>query len=207
MAKIGFSEAARLAGVSRQHLYRMADAGEISVIKELLPGKTGEHPKDFKQLIDVSELQRVFSGLTGKVTPNVTQWTVVDTSCDSSDRSLDTVDTSDYSRLEAELIAAKQLLRDKEEQLKKAEEREEWLRKQVDETQNVVKLLGHSRPVEVDEADYVPVVEFDKAVDAVKKLKAEREKSNIERNKEVVRLEAELAREKNKGFFARLFGK
>lgn len=196
MAKIGFSEAARLVGVSRQHLYKMADAGEISVSKELLPGKTGESTKDFKQLVDVSELQRVFGGLTG-------QLSTVDTS-------LDTVDNEDYNRLEAELIAARQLLRDKEEQLKKSEEREEWLRKQVDETQNVVKLLGHSRPVEVDKADYVPVEEFNKVVGVVERLRAERDERNADRKKEANRLErlaAELEREKNKGFFARVFGK
>src|SRR5476651_313262 len=114
MATVGFSEAAKLAGVSRQHLYKMADAGQISIIKELLPGKTGADQKDFKRLIDLAELQRVFPKLT-----------LNDTSGRHEVTPGDTRDDTGYMVLEAELSAARQLLREREEQLRQAQEREE----------------------------------------------------------------------------------
>lgn len=183
MATVGFSEAAKLAGVSRQHLYKMADAGQISIVKEILPGKSGDNPKDFRRAIDVAELHRVFGQLTAG---------------DSVERQLITPDDSekdsDYRVLEAELNAARQLLRDREDQLRQAQEREEWLKKQVDETQNVVKLLGHSMPEKPEPAeDMIPAEEYQKAM--------ENGQAQIDR------LVNALEREKNRGFWSRLFGK
>lgn len=181
MATVGISEAARLAGVSRQHIYKMVEKGEISVVKELTPGKSGDDPKDYRQLVDVSELQRVFGKLaTG------------DNSVDIQNRQpLTPVDSpvdSEFARMEAELLAAKQLLREREDQLRKAEEREDWLKKQVDETQNIVKLLGNSKPAEKP-AETRKVVSQEK----YDKLKEQ--------------AEAEVERLQNRGFFSRLFNK
>lgn len=59
MTKVSISEAARLAGVSRQTLYRKIDAGEITV----------ERDGDSVQ-IDLSELLRVFGDLKMPGTPD-----------------------------------------------------------------------------------------------------------------------------------------
>lgn len=145
MAAVGFSQAAALAGVSRQHLYKMADAGQISVIKELLPGRTGDNPKDYRQVIDVSELQRVFGQLK--------------TVSDFADKP--SAQEAVVMTLELELRAAQQMLRERDEQLRKAEEREEWLKKQVRETQSVIKLLGYSKQ---PDQDFVSKEKYEKTV-------------------------------------------
>ncbi len=61
MAKVSISEAARLAGVSRSHLYAsFINTGKISV--ETIEDATGKPQKQ----IDTSELQRVFGNLKPK---------------------------------------------------------------------------------------------------------------------------------------------
>lgn len=187
MATVGISEAARLAGVSRQHIYKLVEKGEISVIKELTPGKSGDNPKDYRQFVDVSELQRVFGQLSlgAGFVDNSNQPPITPV-----DRPVD----SEFARIEAELLLAKQLLRERDDQLRKAEEREEWLKKQVDETQNVVKLLGHSKSAEAE--NMVPREEFDQLFQVGRE--------------QLKTLEAEnraLKRRANRGFFARVFNK
>lgn len=172
MAMVGFTEAAKLAGVSRQHLYKMADTGQISVIKELLPGKVGDSPKDYRQFIDASELKRVFGQLSVE---------------EFSENSI----SLRPELLEVELNAARHLLREREEQLRQAQEREEWLKKQVDETQGVVKLLGHSKQTEAED-----VVSAEKFNQAMKKGQ-----------QQIDKLVNELDRTKSRGFFARIFNK
>jgi excisionase family DNA binding protein len=184
MATVGISEAARLVGVSRQHIYKMVEKGEISVVKELKPGKSGDDPTDYRQLVDVSELQRVFGNLS-----------TVDSSVDSRNRQpitpFDSPVDSEFVRMEADLLSGKQLLREREEQLRKAEEREAWLKKQVDETQNIVKLLGHSKPADTEST--VPAAKHDQVV------------KNGRR--QITELQSELEKLKSRGFFARLFNK
>lgn len=176
MAAVGFSQAAALAGVSRQHLYKMADAGQISVARELLPGRAGDNPRDFRQVIDISELQRVFGQL----------------------KTVEAVDTNeapgaDILTLESELKATRDLLRNREEQLRKSEEREEWLKKQIDETQGVIKLIGYSKQPEQDSQNVVSRDEYDKMIAEAKGI--------------IKNLRQQLKQEKNRGFFSRLFYK
>lgn len=178
MATVGFTEAAKLAGVSRQHLYKLADAGQISVGKELLPGKTGDNPKDFRQTIDVSELQRVFGQLTA-----------VDTTDQSTNTDANSGNGSKYALLEAELSAVRQLLRQREEELRKAEEREGWLRNQITESQSVVKLISHLKPL--PGGQMIPLENHQKIIKIGQA--------------QINRLVAELEYEKKRGFWSRLF--
>lgn len=129
MAPVGFSEAARLAGVSRQHLYRLAEAGQLSVSKDLLPGKTGEDPAHYRQCVDTAELQRVFGPLgdAGEAPPG----------------------DALASSLQGELANLRALLQDRDAQLQEAREREAWLRQQINEVQSMTKLLGHTQPADV----------------------------------------------------------
>jgi hypothetical protein len=172
MAVVGFSRAAALAGVSRQHLYKMADAGQISVTRELLPGRAGDNPRDFRQMIDISELQRVFGQI-------------------KTSEAIDTKEVQDANilALESELKATRDLLRDREEQLRKSEEREEWLKKKIDETQGVIKLIGHSQPRE----EVIPVEKYRKAMRVGQA--------------QIDKLLDELEAEQSKGFWGRLFNR
>lgn len=170
-----------MAGVSRQHLYKMADAGQISVGKELLPGKSGDNPRDYRQVIDVSELQRVF----GPLKP------------DNAKPS-----APDILALASELKAAQEMLHDREEQLRKAEEREAWLKKQIEETQNVIKLLGHSKSEQVSE----PAPESEQ--EPILTVPKERYDAKIAEARQIIRtLRGELTAAQNRGFWARLFNR
>lgn len=166
MASVGISEAARLAGVSRQHLYKMVQAGQISVNKELLPGKEGSSPKDYRQFIDVSELQRVFGQLfTG---PEIV-----------------TSAQSEFASSENELNAIRCLLKDKEAQLQEAKEREIWLKNKVDEMAATVKLISLSTPGHSNSPNFVSSKKYEATVktantvikDLRQQLRQERERS------------------------------
>lgn len=114
MALVNISEAARLAGVSRQTLYkRYITPGVISVVKD------GDAPA-----IDVSELIRVFGDLKGA-------------NCNSQ------APTGDCAALEAELNAVRRQLAEREMQLREAQEREAWLRGHVAEITGALRLLEH----------------------------------------------------------------
>lgn len=108
MGKVTITEAAKLIGISRQHLYRKyVNTGDLSVIKE-----------DKKTLIDMSELIRVFPDIKNVITGDskklhhVTEKTTNVTHSDSTNT---------------------ELIETLKQQLKEAKEREEWLRSQIDE--------------------------------------------------------------------------
>ena len=105
MSKVTITEAARLAGISRQHLYRgFINTGKISVIKD-----------NDKSVIEISELLRVFPDAKTVTTDS-------DTTPHHETIRNDNV-TSDNSELVTMLKT----------QLAEAKEREEWLKQQIDE--------------------------------------------------------------------------
>ena len=69
MTKISITEAAKMAGISRQHLYKhYINTGKISVIKE-----------NDKSIIDIAELLRVFPSAKMLTDDNLQNTTDVDT--------------------------------------------------------------------------------------------------------------------------------
>lgn len=213
MATVGFSEAARLAGVSRQHLYRLAESGELAVITEILPDEPGKSRKT----IAMAELERVFDLRTAPDNnpDNPRQlWTVPDNSCDSSGQprtvhvttpdnlcdnsgqlrtthvtTPDSPCDSDYKLLQIELEAVRRLLADREQQLLAARSREEWLKTQIQQAQSITKLL-QSTPA-AESSEFVPSEKYRQMVDAAKQR--------------IFELRREVDYLKNRGFLARLF--
>ena len=127
MSKISITEAAKLAGVSRQHFYKKyINSGVIAI----------EQDKNNRSCVDTSELIRVFGQLTGY-------------SQDDShilQQLTPTLDT-DYSALQAEIKAVRSILADKEAQLQEAKEREQWLKQHVTEITGALRLLEHKDAV------------------------------------------------------------
>jgi hypothetical protein len=108
MAKISISEAARLAGISRSALYR----GYIS------KGKlTVERDKNNAPMVDTSELFRVF-GETEKRT---------------GEQGIDQI--SEQVSLREEVARLRALVEVCERQLQEGKEREDWLRRKIDQLQ------------------------------------------------------------------------
>jgi len=152
MATLGFSEAARLAGVSRQHLYRLVDVGELKVVTEVVPGRTGRS----RMTIDKTELERVFGQLTAVDNEMREEVAACDISCDN-----------DYKLLQIELEAVRRLLQDREVQLQEARSREEWLKTQINEAQSMARLLGRASNAKTE--SYVAMEKYQQMVDAAKK--------------------------------------
>jgi hypothetical protein len=120
MSKLTVSGAARAVGMSRQYLYKAyIKTGKLSV----------ERDKRGNPMVDASELIRVFGELK-----NTGALTLVDNQSH--------VETSEKEqvviRLQAQLEAKDELLRRAEEQLRAAEEREMWLRRQLERAQSVL---------------------------------------------------------------------
>ncbi|HUW51547.1 MAG TPA: hypothetical protein VMV75_11090 [Sulfuricella sp.] len=114
MAKVSISEAARLAGISRQHLYK----------RYITPGLlTVEKDGDSSPMIDTSELLRVFGELKG----------------DGQQVAAHSGDVA----LTAELVALRRLLADRDDQLMEAREREAWMKRLVGEVTGALRLLEH----------------------------------------------------------------
>jgi hypothetical protein len=106
MAKISISEAARLAGISRSALYR----GYIS------KGKlTVERDKNNAPMVDTSELFRAF-GETAKRT---------------GEQGIDQI--SEQVSLREEVARLRALVEVCERQLQEGKEREDWLRRKIDQ--------------------------------------------------------------------------
>lgn len=141
MAKVGVSEAAQLVGKSRQTLYRLMDQGKLAFDSELIVGRTGEGGKDdYSRVIDVAELQRVFGELSHG-----------DSNADSQKLHHETRESdNNYKVLEVELKAAREALRDREDQLREAKDREDWLKKQVEELTGTIKLIEHKPDAQPD---------------------------------------------------------
>lgn len=177
MALVSINKAAQLAGVSRQHLYKMAADGKISVDKSLLPGRSGNSAKDYRQLIDTSELYRVFGQL---------QKNVIGDQAGDADKKIE--------ELEFNVEALKNVISDREEQLRQAQIREEWLRRQIDENQNIVKLLTYKKAEAKDgSADLISIADYNAMV-----VRARQKVAQLKEQNKVL---------KNKGFFSWLFNR
>jgi hypothetical protein len=123
VAKVSISEAARLAGVSRQHLYkRFITPGALTVEKD------GEKPP----VIDTSELLRVFGELKGE--------------------GLRGAPASEALR-HAEIEALRRQVVDKDAQLCDARGREERLWQHVNQIGGVLRLLENKASPEHDQAE------------------------------------------------------
>lgn len=159
MAKVSISEAARLAGISRQHLYK----------KWLTPGLlTVEKDVDSAPMIDTSELLRVFGELKGD-SPGLQESTPDGCLADRA------------QALEAELRAVRALLADREAQLQEAREREAWLK------QHVTEVTGALRPLEDKSETGATAARLKKALETITKYKQaledERQALDAERSK------------------------
>jgi len=169
---VNFSEAARLAGCSRQHLYKLAESGKLSVRQELIAGRTGDKKGDYRQLIDVAELARVLGPL----------------SIDEKNPGLPNV-----GLLQAELETVRLMLADREQQLKEAKSREDWLKRLLEDMSATVKLISYSGSEQKKREDVVPKESYTKTVANAKKI--------------IKGLRSQLEAERNRGFFDRLFGR
>ena len=167
MAKVSISEAARLVGLSRQQLYRKyIDGGLLSV------EKVGSKPP----VIDTSELMRVFGSLAGDTGDTSKGDTTLQQVIPESD--------SQNKALEAEVKALRELLSDKENQLREASEREQWLRNHVGEVTGALRLLEDRSG----------------SVERVAELENQLKKATAT----AAKLRGELEDERDKGFWARL---
>jgi hypothetical protein len=120
MALVSISEAARLVGKSRSTLYRgYIDTGKLSLLQDSATGKP---------VVDISELIRVFGQLraTGKL--SLLQDSFIQNATPQKD---------------SEISLLRELLKTKDEQLAAASEREEWMRKQVEELTSTIKQIQH----------------------------------------------------------------
>lgn len=137
MALVSISEAARLVRKSRSTLYKTyIETGKLSVGQDSATGRP---------VVDTSELIRVFGALyathaTGHATDTKTHNATHDATPNATpprDMAIDLLRQLVKSK-EDQLAAAK-------EQLRAAQEREEWMRKQVDEMTGMMRLLQHKK--------------------------------------------------------------
>lgn len=112
MNKLTVTQAAKLAGISRQHLYKKyINAGLMSVVKEF-----------DKTFIEFSELLRVF--------PNIS----VDTTDDNiHDKSLHVLTPENHEFTQV-IDSKNQTIKILEQQLIESKNREEWLKTQLERT-------------------------------------------------------------------------
>lgn len=137
MALVSISEAARLVRKSRSTLYKTyIETGKLSVGQDSATGRP---------VVDTSELIRVFGALyathaTGHATDTKTHNATHDATPHATpprDMAIDLLRQLVKSK-EDQLAQAK-------EQLRAAQEREEWMRKQVDEMTGMMRLLQHKK--------------------------------------------------------------
>jgi hypothetical protein len=137
MALVSISEAARLVRKSRSTLYKTyIETGKLSVGQDSATGRP---------VVDTSELIRVFGVLytthaTGHATDTKTHNATHDATPNATpprDMAIDLLRQLVKSK-EDQLAQAK-------EQLRAAQEREEWMRKQVDEMTGMMRLLQHKK--------------------------------------------------------------
>jgi regulator of replication initiation timing len=182
MALINLSQAARMANVSRPHLYkRYIQTGKMTVDRS--------DPKG--PLVDTSEILRLFGKLNEDAVNTVNSGKHL--------HEATPVFTLENNPLQPEVAALRERLQDAQDHLQAAkdrervhQERERWLQGQVDKLTDAVKLLEH-RPTVIPAED--PAVQAEYAV----LLEAERTRA--------VALEFKLEAERSKGFWSRLFHK
>jgi predicted site-specific integrase-resolvase len=128
MATVNIKEAAKLAGISRAHLYNhYINRGKISVIKN----------EQGKREIDTAELLRVFGKLVADTESIHTQ--------NESIQHLTQETQAIQKELERENQHLRELVKLLEEQKKEASERETWLKSHVDGLTHSLKLIEDKR--------------------------------------------------------------
>jgi len=133
MALVSITEAARLVRKSRSTLYKTyIETGKLSVGQDSATGRP---------VVDTSELIRVFGAIyTTHATGHATDTKTHNATHDATpprDMAIDLLRQLVKSK-EDQLAQAK-------EQLRAAQEREEWMRKQVDEMTGMMRLLQHKK--------------------------------------------------------------
>lgn len=132
MAKVSISEAARLSGISRQHLYRKYIAQGLLSIEET-PTR--------QKVIDTSELLRVFGTLkSGDSSDNVTDYKSTQVVTPKSDSNLNAL-TIEVTLLREQLAATR-------EQVNSLKDDKEWLKGQVDSLTETLKQIEHRKESE-----------------------------------------------------------
>lgn len=177
MAKVSISQAAKLAGIARSHLYeKYIKSGNLTVLTE----------DDGKKYVDTSELLRVFGTLKKLGSKDSGQDSEKDRSGHLPDEEKDRHGQQLCDSLNLLLEEKDKHIRLLQVQLEEARQREHWLQDQVKTT---TKLLEDKRP------PTAPAM--DSGIEVA--LEAERTMVNA--------LETELAIERRKGFWSRLFGR
>lgn len=185
MARVSISQAAKLAGIARSHLYeKYIKSGKLTI-------STGD---DDKKFVDTSELLRVFGTLKGLDSADSSQDSEKDKDGHGQDGEKDRHGQRLYDSLNLLLEEKDKHIRLLHVQLEEARQREHWLQDQVKTT---TKLLEDKRPPMTSAVDSGAFE--DQAAPLEAALEAERTRANA--------LEAELAKERGKGFWSRLFGR
>lgn len=188
MAKVSVTEAARLAGISRQLLYKKyINPGVISVGKE-----------DGTPFIDTVEIMRVF----GPLQPLQAEGSQVDS---QQIHGLTPEIDSDYSSLEAELKAARKALRDREDQLREAKVREERLWQQLQDVTGAIKRLEYKpeQPEQKPQPDPMLTERAQELENENRRLKEIESKLLAERKQ----MRSELLQEKTKTWWDKVRGR
>ncbi|WP_195724644.1 hypothetical protein [Herbaspirillum sp. CAH-3] len=177
---MGLTEAARLAGVSRQHLYKLASSGQLRVALELRPGRTGETSSDYLKSVEISELEKVFGQLK---------------SCSTSDQD---THCGTVSLLQKKLQMAHHVISSKDLQLAEAVKREQWLMGKLDEVLGAIVIAGTGDDL-VDPQEVVPETV----------PKSQYDEMVVEGRKIIGKLKSEirLLKEKRQPFWRKLFSK
>ena len=138
MAKVSISKAAHLAGISRSALYEhYINPGRISV----------ERNAAGKPEIDVSELLRVFGSIQTDTQDGQKKQRLTPLG-DTAGQVLEGESgqlRAEVDKLQALLSLQEKQVRDRERQIQEGQERESWLRKQVEELTSTMKLLEDNR--------------------------------------------------------------
>lgn len=139
MPQVSVSEAARLAGISRSHLYKnYIKQGLISVVRN----------RQGQPQIDVSELLRVFgeiqknTHLSSKTQLETQKNTTISSKTQPED-TLKTQEVTPETQVQIQVAALESELRLLCEQLAKADEREQFYQQQLKDLTQTIKLLEY----------------------------------------------------------------
>lgn len=122
MTNVTITDAAKLAGISRQYLYKAyIKTGKISV----------ERDSKGAPMIETSELLRVFGKLSG-------QWSEETDADEKRLHEMTEGNAVDIRVLSAEIAAKNEVIRHLERQVAEGGEREAWLRQQLERAQAVL---------------------------------------------------------------------
>ena len=131
MAEVSISKAAKLAGISRSHLYE----------KYIKPGiLTVSASADGKKHVDTSELLRVFNTLKGLDSEDSYQDSAKDRSGHLEDDTKDRHGQQLHTALNLVLEEKDKRIRSLQDQLEEARQRERWLQDQVKTTTKLLEL-------------------------------------------------------------------